>query len=42
MLGIVGTVLLGVYVLVFVGWVVFVGLLFGSEWVIFDELMNEP
>jgi hypothetical protein len=41
-LGIVGTVLLGVYVLVFVVWVVLVGLLFGSDWVLFNELSGDP
>ena len=41
-LGIVGTVLLGVYVLVFVIWIVFIGLLLGGDWVIFNELSEEP
>ena len=41
-LGIVGTVLLGVYVLAFVVWVVFIGLLFGGNWVLWDELTADP
>ena len=41
-LGIVGTVLLAVYVLVFVVWIVLIGLLFGSDWALLDELTNEP
>ena len=41
-LGIVGTVLLGVYVLVFVVWVVFIGLLFGGDWMGLDELKADP
>ena len=40
-LGIVGTVLLGVYVLVFVVWVVFIGLLIGGDWVLLDELTSD-
>jgi len=41
-LGIVGTVLLVVYVVVFVVWFVFMGLLIGADQAIFEEVVTQP